>query len=122
VSSGATTVDFVARGATSGQWQMVLVESGPWEDLEPNLRRIQERLYGCLDAALDGKLAERFPESLGKEVVIRLDCYNVPRDEVLAFFDRFSHGVVALADYKHALGPGKFVKRISFEVTFDSIH
>lgn len=116
------TVDFVARGATSDQWQMVLVESGPWAHPGSQLRRIQDRLYGCIDAALDGKLAEKFPESIDKEIVVRLDCYNVPKDETLEFFNRFSRGVFTVGEYKSAISDSKFVKRITFEITFDSIH
>jgi len=86
------------------------------------LRRIQERLYGCLDAAIDGKLAEKFPDSLGKNVVIQLDCYNVPRDEAEAFFKRFADGVLSVPDYKDGLARSRFVRKLSFEITFDSIH
>ena len=57
-----TTVDFVARGETEGEWKMVLVEQGPWSgSIEDALQRIQKRLYDCLDAALDGQLAEKYP-------------------------------------------------------------
>jgi len=102
---------------------MVLVESGPWGDpIDLSLRKVQERLYGCLDAAIDGKLAEKFPDSLGKSVVIQLDCYNLPRDDVQAFFKRFAEGVLLTPDYKDGLAKSRFVKGISFEITFDSIH
>ena len=118
-----TTVDFIARGSTPEEWKMVLVETGPWlKPIDLHLRDLQERLYGCLDAALDGKLAEQFPESLGKSVVIQLDCYNVPKNNVRAFFNSFADGVLLIEDYRQALVGNRFVKGISFEVTFDSIH
>jgi len=118
-----TTVDFIARGSSPDEWKMVLVESGPWTTpTDFHLRRIQERLYGCLDAAIDGKLAEKFPDSLGKNVVIQLDCYNVPRDEAEAFFKRFADGVLSVPDYKDGLARSRFVRKLSFEITFDSIH
>ncbi len=102
---------------------MVLVEEGPWaSDIEKQLRRVQERLYQCVDAALDGQLAEKFPESSGKEIVIQLDCYNLPREDVAEFFDNFSHGVFLISDYKKALKESSFVNGIRFEVNFDSIH
>jgi len=117
------TVDFVAKGDTDRDWKMVLVEQGPWlGSLEPELRRIQERLYGCLDAALDGQLAEKFPESAGKRIVIRLDCYNVPQDEVANFYQRFSAGVFLTQAYRHAMEPSRFTNGFSFEINFDSIH
>ena len=102
---------------------MVLVESGPWRGpTDSHLRNLQERLYGCVDAALDGQLAEQFPESVGKSVVIQLDCYDLPKNELQAFFTAFSEGVFSIADYRIALAGSRFVKSISFDVTFDSIH
>src|SRR5882757_8227165 len=94
-----TLVDFIARGGTADEWNMVLVEQGPWTgSIESQLRRLQDRLYGTIDAALDGKLAEKFPESKGKKIIIRLDGYNLPKAEVAEFFDRFSKGVFSTSD------------------------
>ena len=53
---GEITVDFIAKDP----WQMVLVEEGPWEDVPAHLAKLQHRLYSCLDAAIDGQLAEQF--------------------------------------------------------------
>jgi len=118
-----TVVDFVARGSSPDEWRMVLVEHGPWAgSIDDQLRRVQERLYGCVDAALDGQLAESFPESSGKKIVIQLDCYNLPEADVGEFFDRFSKGVFAVSDYCDALKKSKFVADISFQITFDAIH
>jgi hypothetical protein len=118
-----TVVDFVAKGATPDEWKMVLVEEGPWTGaIEAQLKRVQERLYGCVDAALDGQLAEKFPESNGKTIVIQLDCYNLPKSEVAAFFDKFSGGIFSTPDYRQALEESQFVKGISFEVNFDFTH
>lgn len=117
----STTVDFVARGESPEQWQMVLVEEGPWvSPIEDELRRVQGRLYGCIDAALDGLLAEKFPESCGKDIVVRLDCYNVSEKDVSDFFDRFSRGVFLGSDYKSALEQSEFVRSIAFVVNFDT--
>src|SRR5688572_30677959 len=115
----STTIDFIAGGDLPDQWLMVLVEEGPWPaPLDSELRRIQDRLYGSVDAALDGLLANDFPESLGKDILIRLDCYDLPEAEVGAFFDRFSDGVFLSEDYKEALQQSRFVKSISFEIRF----
>lgn len=102
---------------------MVLVEEGPWsEPIEDQLTRVQGRLYDCIDAALDGKLAEKFPESAGKNIVIQLDAYNLPRERVSEFFESFSEGIFLIDDYKTALVQSSFVKSISFEANFDAIH
>jgi hypothetical protein len=79
-------------------------------------------LYGCIDAALDGKLVEKFPESKGKQIVIQLDCYNLPRKEVADFFDSFSEGIFSIPDYQKSLKNSPYIKGISFEINFESIN
>jgi len=120
----SVTVDFIAKGSDSDPWAMVLVEEGPWAkaEVEGQLQRIQDRLYGCIEAALEGQLAEQFPASKGKAVAVRLDCYNVPRTEVTEFFERFSRHALRLSGYEKALKSSAFVSSLSFEVTFDAIH
>lgn len=51
-----------------------------------------------------------------------MDCYNIPRDEVREFFERFSRGVMLTEDYQNTLSTNMFVKDVLFEITFDSIH
>jgi hypothetical protein len=115
-------VDFVAWTDTEDEWRMVLVEQGPWsESIDIELRRLQNRLYECMDAAIDGKLAIKFPKTIGKRIIIQIDCYNVPIIEVKEFFDRFSNGVFKLADYSEAIKNSKFVSNIGFEINFNDI-
>jgi hypothetical protein len=119
----AVTVDFVAKGDSPDEWKMVLVEEGPWDGpIDVALRRIQDRLYGCIDAAVDGQLAESFPKTQGKKVIVQLDCYNVPESEVADFFERFSAGVFAIENYRLALEQSQFVSDIGFQLNFDNIH
>ncbi|MDN3922456.1 hypothetical protein [Roseateles violae] len=108
------TVDFI----TKDPWQMVLVEEGPWEDVPASLRRLQERLYTCIDAAIDGKLAELYPDSLGANVVVRLDGYSLPMPDSREFFERFSSTVMDLPDYKAALETSRHVSGIQFVAFF----
>jgi hypothetical protein len=112
-------VNFIAFNEARDTCQMVLVE-GPWDgDIEDHLRSLQDRMFGCLNAALDGQLAANFPEAKGLNVLIRVDCYDVPRDEVEAFFGRFTDGVSAMSDYSTAGSP--FVRQFMFEVGFDTV-
>ena len=97
---------------------MVLVEEGPWGDVQSNLVRIQDRLYTCLDAVLDGQLAEQSPESKGQEVTIQIDCYSLPKSEVTGFFQNFCAGVVENPDYKSAIATSPFVAGIKFAISF----
>ena len=112
-------VNFIAFSEARDNCQMVLVE-GPWDgDIEVHLRSLQDRMFGCLNAALDGHLAAQFPEAKGLNVVIRVDCYDVPRDEVEAFFERFTAGVSAMSDYSTAGSP--YVRQFLFEISFDTV-
>lgn len=112
-------VNFITRTDTGDACQMVLVE-GPWTgSLEESLSNLQDRMFGCLEAALDGKLAEQFPEAQGKSLIIRVDCYDVPREEVQAFVERFANGIAALPDYSAAGSP--FVRDFQFQVNFDDL-
>jgi hypothetical protein len=117
-----TLVNFIARGEAPDEWKMILVEQGPWSGpVETQLRRLQERLYGTIDAALDGQLAEKFPESTGKRIIVQLDGYNLPKTQVAEFFERFSKGVLQTTDYQRHLKGNRFVKAISFEINLKSI-
>lgn len=122
LSGSEVVVDFVARGPTPDQWMMVLVEEGPWSDIDAELRRLQSRLYGCLDAALDGGLSAKFPETKGKNILIRIDGYNLPSLEVREFFERFSNGVSKLPEYAGALEKRAYVASIDFELNLESIN
>jgi hypothetical protein len=117
------TVDFVARCQPHGGWALVLVEEGPWgrEVVSAHLSRLQERLYGCLDAALDGAVAARYPESQGKALVIRVNAFNVPEPEMREFFRKFADGVPTLPDYASALASQRFFPSISFELNVADI-
>jgi hypothetical protein len=66
---------------------MVLVEQGPWAGPIANeMRRLQDRLYGTLDAAIDGQLAEQFPESKGKQSLSNCTDTTCPGMKLPAFW------------------------------------
>ena len=113
------TVDFVARGANADSWHLVLVEQGPWPaaKVTSELRRVQDRLYGCLDAVLDGKVAEKFPDSTSRRITIRLDAYDLPEMEVREFFNAFASQVLETPDYATALAGSHWVSGVDFEIS-----
>jgi hypothetical protein len=116
---GEVTVNFVAFDETQDCCLMVLVEEGWTGPIDAHLRALQDRLYGCLNAALDGHLADQFPDSRGKAVVIRVDCYDLDREELDDFVSRFASGVAAMPDYSTTGSP--YVSELRFEVTHDSV-
>jgi hypothetical protein len=115
------TIDFVAFDDEQDACLLVLVEEGPWTGpIDGHLRALQDRLYGCLEAALDGQVAEGFPRAASKKIIVRVDCYNIPREDVDAFMERFSEGVRDMPDYSPSSSP--WVRSFEFEVNHDSIH
>lgn len=118
---GKVTIDFIAKDAGSSSWSLILVEEGPWQETESNLRRLQDRLYGCLDAAIDGQVAQLYPDSKGKNIQIKLNGYNLPDHEVRDFFTRFSSEVINIPDYRAALEANEFVASISFDITLEKL-
>ena len=106
-----------------GSFVMVLVEEGPWGDDEllPNLRRVQQRFYNCVDLAIDGQLAKLYPESKGKPAVVRLDCYDTPDAPVREFVDRFAAYVRDAADIQRDLKSKGFVASLRFEYSWDTL-
>jgi hypothetical protein len=120
---GQVTVDFIARDQGEGTWRMVLVEQGPWapQTVTSELRRVQARLYTCLDAALAGDLAAKFPDSRGKQLIIQLDGYALPDHRVREFFDRFATEVLRLPDYKAAFARQAFVSDVVFQLNLQPL-
>jgi hypothetical protein len=117
----AVTIDFVAFDDERDACLLVLVEQGPWSrPVEEHLSALQDRLYGCLEAALDGQIAERFPKAADRNIILQVDCYGVPRDDVDEFMERFSAGVREMPDYSPASSP--WVRSFDFEVNHEQIH
>jgi hypothetical protein len=114
-------VDFVVKGDSPDVMKMALVEEGDWSDIDERLRRLQQRMYGCIDAAIDGQLTEQFPETKGKKIIVSVDFYDAPQKEAAEFFDRFSEQVLLIPSYSDALKQSKFVNEIAFEANFETL-
>jgi hypothetical protein len=123
MTDGQVTVDFVARDQPHGGWALILVEQEPWDTvvISDQLRRIQDRLYGCLEAALDGSVVAGFQESRGKPLVIRLDAFEIPEPELRDFFRRFVSEVPKLPDYAEMLRSQRFFPPMSFELNIEAL-
>lgn len=109
-------IDFIAKSDDPNIWRIVLVKEGPWAETNVELRRLQERLYNCIDTAVDGQPVEKYPVATGKQVLIQVDGYNLPGEDVSDFFNTFSSNVMKLEDYAKALKDSSFVEKISFSL------
>jgi hypothetical protein len=74
-----------------------------------------------MDAAIDGGLAEQFPESSGQEITIELHGYSLPQEQVSDFFSRFSAHATAIPDYAEAIEGSPYVSSIKFAARFEQI-
>ncbi len=110
-------IDLVTEHPETGVFAIILVETGPWalgtEDAE--LRRIQGRLYDCVDVAVDGHLAAKYPNSRGRTVRIQLDTYDIPEELVRPFFSRFADHVSTWPEIQQAIQAKQNVKSVAFE-------
>jgi len=111
------TIDLVTQRPADGAYVLVSVEAGPWQtdNVQTELRRIQDRLYDCVDAAVDGHLAAKYPESRGKPVVIRLDCYDTPDKPVSDFMKRFAESIARSHEIQRDVVGQGWVASLGFE-------
>jgi hypothetical protein len=110
-------IDVVTEHPETGVFAIILVETGPWAPgaEEAELRRIQGRLYACVDVAVDGHLAAKYPNSKGRPVRIQLDTYDIPEGLVRPFFDRFADHVTAWSEVQQAIQAKRNIESIMFE-------
>ena len=111
------TIDLITHNPKDDKFAMILVAEGPWpdEDIVTKLRELQDRLYNCVFAAIDGQLAGLYPDSKGKDVVIRIDCFDTSVDEAADFFARFSKHIMKSEEIQDDLRAKAFVSSLSFE-------
>ena len=112
------TIDFVVRDQPHGGCALILVEQGPWsqDEIDMKLRQLQDRLHTCLDAALDGDVATKFPESIGLPLMIRVDAYDISGAALPEFFERFRAGIYSLPDYAAAISRQQIYPRIELQL------
>lgn len=114
-------VDFIVKSDPPGLIKLVLVEEGDWSDIDVRLRSLQKRMYGCIDAIIDGQLVNQFPGVWKKDVIISVDFYDAPHKETYEFFKRFSENVLLIPSYEESIRQSDFVDNISFEANFETL-
>lgn len=110
-------IDLVTQHPETGVFALILVETGPWEPgtEERELRRIQARLYDCIDAAVDGHVAAKYPASRGRPVRIQLDTYDIPESLMRPFLERFAVHVSNSSEVQQEILVKRNVKSLTFE-------
>lgn len=116
-------IDLITHNPEKDACQLIAIAQGPWaaQELEGQLRTLQEKLSAYVDAAVDGFVAKMYPEVSGKSLIIRLDCYGVPRNEVEQFFNQFSEQIRNSSEVQARIARDRHIKDLSFEFSWASI-
>ncbi len=91
----AGVIDFLGFNRVPEEVLLVMVEKRQWTDIELQLFQLQEKLNAYLSFALDGEMADAYPDFIGKPLRIRLDCVAPPGQQELAFLQHV-HDQLAL--------------------------
>ena len=107
-------VDLVTDDPSNDEFVLYLVEEGPWEPaaLQGRLKDIQDRLYSAFDAAVDGHLAIRYPDSKGRKIRIQVDVHGVPPPEVESLVALVDNYVNCNADYQRDIQLSDFISSL----------
>ncbi len=78
-------IDALMHDAKSGEVWLVMIERRPWTFGEEQLFQLQEKLNAYVSFALDGEMAEAYPEHGGKPLRLILDTTHPPSEEAVKF-------------------------------------
>ncbi len=87
----AKIVDRIEVDPVSGEVVLGMIERRPWGADPRQFQQIEEKINRYLGYALDGHLAEQYPQYQGKQIRIRLDCAEAPAGEALRFVAAAEH-------------------------------
>jgi hypothetical protein len=111
MSDKSASTDYAIPGKTPDEWRYVLALP-PKGIAAERLKDVQDKLYGAVDAILDGEVAKAFPGSEGKKIVVQLDCRGLPQAEV----KRFADAIFQIPRYRNALAKTPFATEIAFDL------
>ena len=91
-------IDLITLDKASDTVVLVMVERRTWGAVDEQLKQIEEKVNRYMGYVLDGFLAEQYPQYIGKDVRIRLDCAEAPTGEAARFVEAMtdaveSHGI-----------------------------
>ena len=75
----ASKVDVVAESA-DGAIELLIVQDKPWTGSEAQVASLQAKVQTYVSFALDGPLAQQFPEAAGRRWRIVINCLSGPPD------------------------------------------
>lgn len=79
----AHVIDLIADDAKTGEIVLIMLEPRPWDGTEERLFQLQEKCNAYLAFALDGEMAEAYPEFASRPLRVQLDCVDMPGPDVV---------------------------------------
>ena len=84
----AGVIDLITHDEDEQRAELVMFERRPWDGGEDQLFELQEKLNDYLSFALDGEMAEAYPELANAALTVVLRCTEEPTPEVVAFLSQ----------------------------------
>ncbi len=106
-------IDLITRDPKSGEYALYLVEDGPWPTEEDHdawdqaLRRIQDRIYDLVESALDGRVAQLYPQTQSQRLGIQVDSPHGCPDGLGQLVRRMDEHTRESPEFASDVGEGK---------------
>ena len=81
----AHVIDLVAHDAHAGAVALIMLEPRQWDGSELRLFQLQEKINAYLSFALDGEMAEAYPQLVSLPLRLQLDCATPPDAMTVSF-------------------------------------
>lgn len=78
-------IDIVAHDPKEGVVTLIMLEPRPWDGTELRLFQLQEKINAYLSFALDGEMAEAYPDLVSLPLRLQLDCTTPPDSMTVSF-------------------------------------
>ena len=78
-------VDLIGVDPVSDKVVLTMIERRPWGADQRQFQQIEEKINRYMGYALDGFLAEHYPQYEGKRVQLRLECAEEPHGDAVLF-------------------------------------
>jgi hypothetical protein len=79
----SNVIDALGIDQTSGRVLLVIRHDTPWDGSGMQLYLLQEKLNAYLSFALDGEMAEAYPDFARRPLALRIDCATPPDPRTL---------------------------------------
>jgi len=86
----AVTIDFIGEHKATGEVMLIMRQKSRWTGDQRDLEGLQDRVNVYLQFALDGQMAEDYPQFSGRPIRIIIACLQDPPEAVTSFVARMA--------------------------------